>query len=82
MPKCGLSLNCIFPYNDSVLIGENEGQKNPYFGIFYVVNAWKVSKHGVFSGPYFPVFSPKTGKYVPEKTPYLDTFHTVKESWN
>ena len=22
-------------------------------------------------------FSPKTGKYEPEKTPYLDTFHTV-----
>ena len=22
------------------------------------------------------VLSPKTGKYGPEKTPYLDTFHT------
>ena len=31
-----------------------------------------------FSGPYFPVFSPNTGKYEPKKTPYLDTFHTVK----
>ena len=30
---------------------------------------------GVFSGPYFPVFTPNTGKYGPEKTPYLDTFH-------
>ena len=40
-----------------------------------------------FSGPYFPVvglnkdiyfvFSLTTGKYVPEKTPYLDTFHAV-----
>ena len=30
-----------------------------------------------FSGPYFPVFSPNTGKYGPEKTPYLDTFHAV-----
>ena len=28
-----------------------------------------------FSGPYFPVFSPNAGKYGPEKTPYLDTFH-------
>ena len=46
-----------------------------------------VSKYGVFSGPYFPVFglttpylsifSPNTGKYGPEKTPYLDTFHAV-----
>ena len=23
------------------------------------------------------VFSPSTGKYGPEKTPYLDTFHAV-----
>ena len=33
--------------------------------------AWKVSKYGVFSGP-------NTGKYGPEKTPYLDTFHAVR----
>ena len=59
----------------------------------------KVSKYGVFSGPYFPafglnteryfvsprfqsecdlsVFSPNAGKYGPETTSYLDTFHTV-----
>ena len=35
---------------------------------------WKVSKCGVCSGPYFPVFSRNTGKYGPEKTAYLDTF--------
>ena len=40
--------------------------------------AWKVSKYGIFSGPYFPVFSQKTAKYGPEKTPYLDTFHAVR----
>ena len=34
--------------------------------------AWNVSKYGVFSGPYFPVFGP-------EKTPYLDTFHAVSK---
>ena len=39
--------------------------------------AWKVSKYGVISGPYFSVFSPNTGKYGPEITPYLDTFHAV-----
>ena len=39
--------------------------------------AWKVSKYGVFSGPYFPVFSPNTGIDGPEITPYLDTFHAV-----
>ena len=39
--------------------------------------AWKVSKYGVFSDSCLPVFSPNTGKYGPEKTPYLDTFHAV-----
>ena len=37
-----------------------------------------MSKYGVISGPYFPVFSPNTGKYEPEITPYLDTFNAVK----
>ena len=41
--------------------------------------AWKVSKYGVISGPYFPVFSPNTGKYGLELTPYLNPFHAVKE---
>ena len=47
-----------------------------------------MSKYEVFSGLYFPVFglnteiygdlfSPNTGKYGPEKHPYLDTFHAV-----
>ena len=39
--------------------------------------AWKVSKYGVISGPYFPVFGLNTGKYGPEITPYLDTFHAA-----
>ena len=32
---------------------------------------WKVSKYGVLFGPYFPVFGL-------EKSPYVDTFHTVR----
>ena len=40
-------------------------------------SARKVSKYGIFSGPYFPVFSPNTAKYGPEKTPNLDTFHSA-----
>ena len=40
--------------------------------------AWKVSKYGVISGRYFPVFSPNAGKYGPEITPYLNTFHAVR----
>ena len=42
-----------------------------------VSSAWKVSKYGVLSGPYFPVFGLNTGKYGPEKTSYLNTFHAV-----
>ena len=33
--------------------------------------AWKVFKYGVISGP-------NTGKYGPEITPYLDTFHALR----
>ena len=29
------------------------------------VTAWKVSKYGIFSGPYFPIFGLNTGKYGP-----------------
>ena len=36
-----------------------------------------MSKYGVFSGPYFPVFELNNGKYGPEKTPYLETFYAV-----
>ena len=42
-----------------------------------LLNAGKVSKYGVFTGPYFPAFGLNTGKYGPEKTPYLDTFRAV-----
>ena len=37
----------------------------------------KVSKCRVFCGPNFPVFGLNTRKYGPEKTLYLDIFHTV-----
>ena len=43
------------------------------------MTAWKVPKYRVISGQYFPVFSPNTGKYGPEITPYLDTFHAVND---
>ena len=38
-----------------------------------------MSKKEVFSGPYFPVFSPNTRKYGPEKTACLDTLCKAKE---
>ena len=37
------------------------------------ITAWKVFKYGVF----WSVFSPNAGKYGPEKTLYLETFHAV-----
>ena len=42
-----------------------------------IFTAWKVSKYGVIFDPYFPVFGLNAGKYGPEITPYLDTFHAV-----
>ena len=38
----------------------------------------KVSKYGVISGPYFPVFSSNTEKQGPEINPYLDIFHAMR----
>ena len=38
-----------------------------------------MSKYGDFPGPYFPTFGLNVGKYGPEKSPYLDTFHRVGE---
>ena len=42
--------------------------------------AWEVSKDGVISGLYFPVFGLNSGKYGPEITPYLDTSRNKGES--
>ena len=36
--------------------------------------AWKVSKYGVISSPYFPVFRANTEKYGPELTLYFRHF--------
>ena len=54
-----------------------------------------MSKYGIFCDSYFPafelnteihgvtsVFSSNTGKYRPERTPYLDTFPVVQTRWN
>ena len=67
----------------------------PNVGCFYKrannwpYTAWKVSRYGVFSGPYFLAFGLNTERYGviqirrdtdsgPEKTPYLDAFHAVR----
>ena len=49
------------------------------FALVRINTAWKLSKHGVISGPYFTVFSSNTGKCGPKRTPYLDNFHVVGE---
>ena len=55
-----------------------------FFNTSSFSSAESKTKYRVISGPYFPVFglnlsvfSPNTGKYEPEITPYLDTFHAV-----
>ena len=40
--------------------------------------AQKVPKYGANSGPCFPVYGLSAGKYEPEITPYLHTFHAVR----
>ena len=37
----------------------------------FPITAWKMSKYGVFSVPYFRVFGLNTEKRGPEKTPYI-----------
>ena len=66
------------------LLPKKDMMANIYI-LFYKINPLWIS--GFFHGwslrekcpntEFFPIFSPKTGKYEPEKTPYLDTFHTV-----
>ena len=41
-----------------------------------------VSQYGVFSGPNFPVFSPNTGKYGPEKSVYGLFSCNERPPWN
>ena len=52
-------------------------EKKDFQKKYHCTTAWKVSKCGFISGPYFPVFSRNTGKYGPQITPYLDTFDVV-----
>ena len=48
-----------------------------WWSILFSLFVGKVSKYGVISGLDFLVFGLNTGRYGPEKTPYLDTFHAV-----
>ena len=61
------TLNSIFPPNSYPQNFVNQFNRN-------VNITRKLSKYRVIFGPYF---SPNIGKYGPETTPYLDTFHAV-----
>ena len=51
--------------------------KSVLIRIFFLLPTLSYSEWKRRDNPYFSVFSPNAGKYVPEKTPYLDTFHAV-----
>ena len=42
----------------------------------------RIFPHSHWTRSYLSVFSPNVGKYGPEKSPYLDTFHAVMASTN
>ena len=67
----------VFEYLPPVNI--NVVSKNIWHKQRFCINntSWKVFKYGVFSGLCFPVFTSNTGKYGPQKTPYLETFHAI-----
>ena len=49
--------------------------------MFLTFTAWKFSKYGIFSAPYFPVFGLNTEKYGPGKMLYMDIFHAGNFEW-
>ena len=53
------------------------GVKLHWWSILFSLFVGKVSKYGVISGLDFPVFGLNTGRYGPETTPYVHTFHAV-----
>ena len=52
-------------------------KERDFWGEYSLNTSITLSRYGVFSGPYFPTFSPNTRKYGLERNPYLDTFHVV-----
>ena len=52
--------------------------KNVQICIFFLVRIFPYSDWIRKDALYLSVFSPNTGKYGPEKTSYLDTFHAVR----
>ena len=59
------------------LLSQSITERSLQHGSQNYMSALNVSKCGVFSGLYFPVFGLNTKKYAPEKTLYMENFHTV-----
>ena len=77
----------VFEYFTAILIIKHEKIHRVFYYLVCVFIAQSKSYDCVktvyirsFSGPYFTVFRLNRGKYGPEKTPYLDTFHVVYSS--
>ena len=82
-PQVNTNVVCkiVFEYLPPVNI--NVVCKNIWHKQRFCINntSWKMFKYGVFSGLCFPVFTSNTGKYGPEKTSYLETFHAMCNLW-
>ena len=64
---------------DNDLLGTKYINIDLHYDYTIHITAWKGSKYGVISGPYFPVFGLNTGKYRQEITLYLETFDVGHE---
>ena len=75
LPLYLLSLDVIFPILSQFLFFGNSFQflSGPYLSVFGL----NTEIYGIY---YETVLNPNTGKYGPEKTPYLDTFDAVCEN--
>ena len=65
-------------YSPKVLYWETLREKCPNMDFFFLVRIFPYSDWIRKDALYLSVFSPNTGKYGPEKTSYLDTFHAVR----
>ena len=61
----------------AITVSQNYCVKSVQIRSFFLVGIFQHSDWIRRDTEYLSVFTPNTGKYGPEKTPYLDTFHTA-----
>ena len=78
-PQVNTNVVCKMVFEYLPPVNNNVVSKNIWHKQGFCINntSWKVFKYGVFSGLCFPVFTSNTGKYGPQKTLYLETFHAI-----